>query len=376
MSRFRDGRVGARSLPAIVLLALIGAAQAQTLPSYLDIVIDRAPLPSAHQLAEKSLLDLDSAMLPLYDSALQTYKANLRASHPVILALFDGGGGQLILYPPNQPPETAPPVSTTFQLIKSAGHSALALYEIVAPHLANSRQNQAWRQPLQAFHAKMVLALERAGDLDRPPPERAVVTGLLRNSIHFAEKCLAENIVDLPRLQDFANSQAPLIAQAIEIVTAIQVAHQADIIKGWKARLGPAWDRTYAVTNTLYVTRRNNTLFTVLAQYMGAEAINDRLFLFETSAFSTKPETMLDLLTRVVADRTAGKIFFKDYYLMDVELLSDGARKAIADQAAKDGMKPLMPPLAPFHSNAWPWITDPNSGSGPSSLAEALAQPN
>ncbi len=36
-------------------------------------------------------------------------------------------------------------------------------------------------------------------------------------------------------------------------------------------------------------------------------------------------------------------------------------------------MTPLLPPLAPFRSNDWPWRTDPTKGKGPSTLEEALA---
>jgi len=118
----------------------------------------------------------------------------------------------------------------------------------------------------------------------------------------------------------------------------------------------------------LYVTRQNNILFTILAQYMGKEAINERLLLIETPEFTTTPEKLLDVLTRIVADRSLGKVFFNDYYLMDVELLSDPSRRAIREQVAERGMQLLMPTLSPFHSNGWPWRTDPQDGTGPSSL--------
>ena len=44
---------------------------------------------------------------------------------------------------------------------------------------------------------------------------------------------------------------------------------------------------------------------------------------------------MLEMLTRVVADRALGKVFFKDYYLMDVELFSSAVQDAITAEAAK-----------------------------------------
>ena len=98
--------------------------------------------------------------------------------------------------------------------------------------------------------------------------------------------------------------------------------------------------------------------------------MGDRLLLIETPEFTTTPEAMLDLLTRIVSDRGIGKVFFKDYFLMDAELLGGGARKAIEHEATKRGMKPLLPPLTPFRSNEWPWKTDPTKGKGPSSLEE------
>jgi hypothetical protein len=145
-----------------------------------------------------------------------------------------------------------------------------------------------------------------------------------------------------------------------------------EIVAEWKAMLGDDWDRAYAVSNSLYVTRQNNILFTVLAQFMGQEAIGDRLLLIETPEFTTTPETLLELLTRIVADRGLGKVFFKDYYLMDAELLGSGARKVIEQEAKQRGIDPLLPPLAPFYSNDWPWRTDPTKGKGPSTLEEAL----
>jgi hypothetical protein len=140
------------------------------------------------------------------------------------------------------------------------------------------------------------------------------------------------------------------------------------VLKDWRRMLGAEWNRTYAVTNTLYVTRRNNILFTLLAQQMGRDAINTRLLLLETSAFTTKPQQMLELLARIVADRALGKVFFNDYYLMDSELLTDGTRKAMAALAAQAGEDVMLPPLAPFLSNAWPWQTSSENGRGPSQI--------
>jgi hypothetical protein len=85
-------------------------------------------------------------------------------------------------------------------------------------------------------------------------------------------------------------------------------------------------------------------LFSVLAQFFGADAINDRLLLSETISFTT-PADMLECLTRIIAHRSVGAIFFGNYKLMDFELMGGDARVAIIAQDRKRGIASLLPPL-------------------------------
>ena len=107
------------------------------------------------------------------------------------------------------------------------------------------------------------------------------------------------------------------------------------VIGEWKKMLGADWDKTYAASNTIYVARQNNVLFSVLAQFFGPEAINDRLMLIETISFTTTPQDMLESLTRIIADRSVGALFFGNYHLMDYELMGGDARKTIIAEDAQ-----------------------------------------
>jgi hypothetical protein len=98
--------------------------------------------------------------------------------------------------------------------------------------------------------------------------------------------------------------------------------------------------------------------------------MNTRLFLFETSAFVTTPEQMMDVLIRTVADRSVGQVFFGNYYLMDYELMGGDARKAIAEEDQKYEIPVFLPPPIPFHSTEWPFRTDPSQGDGPSLIED------
>ena len=145
------------------------------------------------------------------------------------------------------------------------------------------------------------------------------------------------------------------------------------VVEGWRNELGDDWERLYAVNNTMYVTRQNNILYSVLAQFMGTETMGDRLLLVETAEFETTPEKLFDVLGRIVADRSLGMVFFRDFFAMDVELLGGGGRAAIEREMAKRGQNAVLPSLAPFRSNDWPWKTDPTKGTGPAQLEDAIS---
>jgi hypothetical protein len=76
---------------------------------------------------------------------------------------------------------------------------------------------------------------------------------------------------------------------------------------------------------------------------------------------------MLTSLTRIIADRSVGQLFFGNYHLMDYELMGGDARDAIVAEATKRNMKPFLPPAVPFGSHQWPALITP--GPGPTSIA-------
>ena len=96
--------------------------------------------------------------------------------------------------------------------------------------------------------------------------------------------------------------------------------------------------------------------------------MNDRLLLIETVSFTTTPDDMLTSLTRIIADRSVGSLFFGNYHLMDYELMGGDARAAIIAETNRRGMTPFLPPAVPFGSKQWPTLVTP--GQGPASIAD------
>src|ERR1043166_8004502 len=108
-----------------------------SIPKFLrEVITEEAPA-SARAVAEQAVLALNSSMLRLYDESLEKFKVNMRDRVPIILALFTGQGGKMILYRPGHDPEVAPSVPIVYQLAKSVGHSTMAIYQIVVPYLSN-----------------------------------------------------------------------------------------------------------------------------------------------------------------------------------------------------------------------------------------------
>ncbi len=340
------------------------------IPEFLRLVITEQKPASERAVAEQAVLALNSSMMTVYDETLEKYKQNLLDRVPVILALFSGAGGQMILYRPGHEPLIAEPVPIVYQLAKSVGHSSMAIYQIVAPYIANPAANASWRAPLRAYRTQCQTALQSLAALEVADDERAVLRAILERNLTFMGECLESGTFTYAALEKFIRGCTPDSVKTIGIAAPVQVGHWMKVVEGWKKLLGKDWGSVYAVSNTLYVARQNNILFTVLAQFMGMESMGDRLLLIETAEFTTTPAKMLDVLTRIVSDRGIGMVFFKDYFLMDVELLGGGGRTAIKREMTDRGLEPLLPSLAPFRSVDWPWKTDPTKGKGPAALEE------
>src|SRR6266478_8753294 len=273
------------TMASIMLLGLDPVAEAQDLPSFMAPIAGR-PSSSPADTATKNVLALNSMMFELYDDAASVFKANLLSKHPVILGLFSGAGGRFILYRPGMAPLEAPSVPIVYQLMKSVGHSVMALSEVVMPYLDN-KANQSWRGPLLAYRSQMQTALDTLDATVLQMDWRATSRTLLQNNIAFMDACAESGAISLADLQSFARKQAPLLKGNIAWAAETQVNHWMGVIAGWKKLLGSDWDKAYAASNTIYVARQNNVLFSVLAQFFGPDAINSRLMLVETISFTT-----------------------------------------------------------------------------------------
>jgi hypothetical protein len=365
MKRFCCGMIVA------ILFCGSGTANAQGLPSYMAPIAGPTSATPA-EVATKDVLALNTGMFELYGDAAKIFQKNFLSNHPVILGLFSGAGGRLILYRPGMPPLDAPQVPMVYQLLKSVGHSTMALAEVVGPYL-NNPADKSWRGSMLAYRSRMQSALDGLDATPIQPDWVANNRTILQNNIAFMDDCVAKGMIASAALEAFGKKQAPLLALNVAWAAQTQVGHWMTVVADWKTQLGADWDKTYAASNTIYVARQNNVLFSVLAQFFGPDAINNRLLLIETISFTTTPADMLESLTRIIADRSVGSLFFGNYHLMDYELMGGDARAAIIAETGKRGMTPFLPPAVPFGSKQWPTLVTP--GPGPASIADLSIRP-
>ena len=180
-----------------------GTASAQTpapapanLPDYLAAITGTTPqTPPA--LATRDVLQLNTSMFALYDNAAKIFQANILARHPLILALFSGAGGRMILYRPGKPPEEAPSVPIVYQIMKSTGHSTMAISEVVMPFVGNAA-DKSWMAPLLAYRTQMKTALDGVDILPIQDDWKPAVKNILGNNVAFMDDCLAKGVISNP----------------------------------------------------------------------------------------------------------------------------------------------------------------------------------
>jgi hypothetical protein len=243
---------------AAVLILTGTAANAADPPAYLQAIWGPVASKPA-ETANANVLALNTAMFGLYDAAGRAFQKNIMAQHPVILGLFSAAGGRFILYRPGVAPLEAPSVPVVYQLMKSVGHSVMALSEVVTPYLENEA-NQSWRGPLLAYRSQMQTALDTLDATDMQADWRATSHTLLQNNIAFMDACVEKGAISLADLQNFARQQAPLLKKNIAWAAETQVNHWMGVIAEWKKLLGTDWEKAYAASNTIYVARQNNVL--------------------------------------------------------------------------------------------------------------------
>ena len=314
------------------------------------------------QSATHNLMQLNQSMFRIYDNAIKIFHNDIFLKHPIIIAQLSGSGGRLVLYRPGFPAEEAAEIPATYQVMKALSHSTLAVSEIVLPYI-DRPADKSWVSSMQAYLTETKIAREGIDLVDMPKEWQANSRAILDTNIKFMEDFLRKGQIVKEHLDWFGRTQRPYVKNAIAWAAQTQVSHLMKVLDEWQEKLGGNFDDTYAATNTIYVTRQNNIIFTILAQYFGASAINDRLFLIETLSFTPSQDEIIAKMVRILADRNVGALLFGNDRVMDYELMGSDARAAIVAEMKARGKEAILPPLVPYGSKQWPALISGGSGA-------------
>lgn len=246
----------------LLFVALLGClvflnVQAESLPSYLTVAAAKHTPPTASQIAANNVASLDADMQAIYSNNLPVFEQNLRDNYPVILALFTDEGGKFYLYKPGQKePIIAPPVPQIYVLAKSVGHSSMATYQLLIRYAFDASNDHSWEAPVRKFLEANESALKSVDNLNVSNNIKATFKNVLNRNINFMKTCLKNGTYTLSDIKAYAQSQNKDLQKLIGYATEAQVNHWMSVLTKWKAMLGSQWKDAYAVSNTLYVTRR------------------------------------------------------------------------------------------------------------------------
>ena len=236
-----------------------------------SFVIDPSKPVPKEKIALNNMVTLNDNMFTIYDRSLGIYRNDFLSNHHLIMGLFSGKGGRFILYRPGQPPLEAESVPQVYQAAKSIGHCAMATFVLLSPYTSNPSANLAWLGSLKAYRTNVQTAMDSLGTLDVKPEVRDLFQDTLKQIAAFMDNCLKNRTFTYDELQTYARNIKPDLAKLIDVATNAQVKHWWGVLEQWKKMIGKDWDSTYGLSNSIYVARQNNILFSILVQFFGQE---------------------------------------------------------------------------------------------------------
>jgi hypothetical protein len=151
---------------------------------------------------------------------------------------------------------------------------------------------------------------------------------VLAAGLGFADRCLALGSFTVDGYHDYARGILPDVQKNIHEAASLQVESFLPILDRWRAEVGvPRWARLYALVSTAWAMRRQNVHQQILTKVMGADAIDERLFLAEGVQGR---DALLELLGRILLDRGASALVFDDMHVLDRELMGAATACALA----------------------------------------------
>ena len=187
-------------------------------------------------------------------------------------------------------PLEAPQVPIVYQLLKSVGHSTMALSQVVGPYLDNAA-DQSWRGAMLAYRSRMQSALDGLDTTPMPPEWRDNNRTILQNNIAFMDDCLAKGVISFATTWRRSRKAASRLTLDVAWAAQTQVGHWMTVLADWKNMLGAIGTRPTRPATRSMSRARTTSCSACSRSSSDRSAINSRLLLIETVSFTTTPRT-------------------------------------------------------------------------------------
>jgi hypothetical protein len=141
---------------------------------------------------------------------------------------------------------------------------------------------------MKTYRTEVQTAKDNIVDLAIKPEEQALLQDTLRQVLAFMDNCLKNGGYTYQDVEAYARGVEPNLEKSLPVASSNQVGHWFQVLTEWKKLLGDDWNHTYALANSIYVARQNNILFSVLVQFFGEQAINDRVLCWKRRIFKPR----------------------------------------------------------------------------------------
>lgn len=225
-------------------------------------------------------------------------------------------------------------VPARYRDLKALSHMAMGLYSLLAPH-ADRKDFATWRADLATYRAKVGELAPLVDDLGLHWDDAKRQREMLKVTLAFMDRTLADGYVSSERLRAYADDVGPSLLGNLYDASDAELKSLDALVSRWRGEMGPAeWARLYVVVLGPSRPRERLPPYEYFARVMGREAAEARLIRADNV---TDVAGGLDLLATTVNDRTLGADFFRDPGRMEAGLMRDSTQRHLEQMFGKDG---------------------------------------
>lgn len=232
------------------------------------------------------------------------------------------------------------PTPPAYEFLKCLSHMPLGLFTIVSPYFQNPLAT-TWVDAMRRFGEKVAAALAALPNGAGALPEHLLTVSqkMLDHTRTYVTRTLEQRSVTIEAYETYCGWMRPLIRVAMDEAARLQVNAVTTAMLRWKAMLGPdQWRRLYVLIPTIWPVSDHSPRQQIFRSIMDPETVDTNLLIAEGVSGQ---ETLRDLLGRIVADRTAGRLILgvedergrrmTQCLSSRTDVVSDSARKALLE---------------------------------------------